>query len=166
MAEINIQLPDGVIKSFPTGTTVGEIIESIGAQNSTVGAKVNGNLADFYFEIDSDSEIEPIKINSEEGLYFIRHTAAHIMAEAVQSLFPEAKVTIGPVIENGFYYDFARDKPFTDEDLKVIEARMSEIVKRDLPIVREVFDKDEGEGIVRMRVRMRVRMWMRMRMQH
>jgi threonyl-tRNA synthetase len=147
MAEINIQLPDGVNKSFPTGTTVGEIIESIGAQNSTVGAKVNGNLADFYFEIDSDSEIEPIKINSEEGLYFIRHTAAHIMAEAVQSLFPEAKVTIGPVIENGFYYDFEYSRGFTPEDLEKIEDKMKEIVNQKKPLTRKMVSRDDAISI-------------------
>lgn len=147
MAEINIQLPDGVNKSFPTGTTVGEIIESIGAQNSTVGAKVNGNLADFYFEIDSDSEIEPIKINSEEGLYFIRHTAAHIMAEAVQSLFPEAKVTIGPVIENGFYYDFEYSRGFTPEDLEKIEDKMKEIVNQKKPLTRKKVSRDDAISI-------------------
>ncbi len=147
MAEINIQLPDGVIKSFPTGTTVGEIIESIGAQNSTVGAKVNGNLADFYFEIDSDSAIEPIKINSEEGLYFIRHTAAHIMAEAVQSLFPEAKVTIGPVIENGFYYDFEYSRGFTPEDLEKIEDKMKEIVNQKKPLTRKKVSRDDAISI-------------------
>jgi threonyl-tRNA synthetase len=147
MAEINIQLPDGVNKSFPTGTTVGEIIESIGAQNSTVGAKVNGNLADFYFEIDSDSEIEPIKINSEEGLYFIRHTAAHIMAEAVQSLFPEAKVTIGPVIENGFYYDFEYSRGFTPKDLEKIEDKMKEIVNQKKPLTRKMVSRDDAISI-------------------
>lgn len=147
MAEINIQLPDGENKSFPTGVTVGEIIESIGAQNSTVGAKVNGNLADFYFEIDADSEVEPIKFNSEEGLYFIRHTAAHIMAEAVQSLYPEAKVTIGPVIENGFYYDFEYSRGFTPEDLEKIENKMKEIVNLKKPLTRKKVSRDEAISI-------------------
>jgi len=147
MAEINIQLPDGVQKSFPTGTTVGEIIESIGAQNSMIGARVNGNLADFYFEIDSDSEVEPIKINSEEGLYFIRHTAAHIMAEAVQSLFPGAKVTIGPVIDNGFYYDFEYSRGFTPEDLEKIENNMKEIVNQKKPLTRKTVSRDDAISI-------------------
>ncbi|GJM16056.1 MAG: threonine--tRNA ligase [Thermodesulfobacteriota bacterium] len=147
MAEINIQLPDGVNKSFPIGTTVGEVIESIGAQNSAVGAKVNGNLADFFFEIDCDSEIEPIKINSEEGLYFIRHTAAHIMAEAVQSLYPEAKVTIGPVIDNGFYYDFEYSRGFTPEDLEKIENKMKEIVNQKKPLTRKTVSRDDAIGI-------------------
>lgn len=147
MAEINIQLPDGVKKSFPQGTTVGEIIESIGAQNSAVGAKVNGDLADFYFEIDSDSQLEPIKMNSEEGLYFVRHTAAHIMAEAVQSLYPEAKVTIGPVIDNGFYYDFEYSRGFTPEDLEKIENKMKEIVNQKKPLTRKKVSRDEAISI-------------------
>ena len=147
MAEINIQLPNGVNKSFPIGTTVGEVIESIGVQSSAVGAKVNGNLADFFFEIDCDSEIEPIKINSEEGLYFIRHTAAHIMAEAVQSLYPEAKVAIGPVIDNGFYYDFEYSRGFTPEDLEKIENKMKEIVNQKKPLTRKTVSRDDAIGI-------------------
>jgi len=147
MSDINIQLPDGENKSFPKGTTVGEIIESIGAQNSAVGARVNGSLADFYFEIDSDAVLEPIKMNSEEGLYFIRHTAAHIMAEAVQSLFPEAKVTIGPVIDNGFYYDFEYSRGFTPEDLEKIEKKMKEIVDQKKPLVRKKVSRDDAISI-------------------
>ncbi len=147
MSDINIQLPDGENKSFPKGTTVGEIIESIGAQNSAVGARVNGSLADFYFEIDSDAVLEPIKMNSEEGLYFIRHTAAHIMAEAVQSLFPEAKVTIGPVIDNGFYYDFEYSRGFTPEDLEKIEKKMKEIVDQKKPLIRKKVSRDDAISI-------------------
>jgi len=147
MTEINIQLPDGVTKSFPTGTTVGEVIESIGVENSTVGAKVNGNLADFYYELDSDSIVEPIKVNSQEGLYFIRHTAAHIMAEAVQSLFPDAKVTIGPVIDNGFYYDFEYSRGFTPEDLEKIENRMKEIAAQKKPLTRKKVSREDAINI-------------------
>ena len=147
MAEINIQLPDGENKAFPKGTTVGEIIESIGARDSAVGAKVNGELADFYYELESDSEIEPIKVNSEEGLYFVRHTAAHIMAEAVQSLFPDAKVTIGPVIDNGFYYDFEYSRGFTPEDLEAIEKKMKEISGQKKPLVRKKVSRDDAIGI-------------------
>jgi len=147
MKEVNIQLPDGEEKSFLKGTTVGEIIESIGVGNSTVGAKVNGELADFYYEVDSDSDVEPIKINSEEGLYFIRHTAAHIMAEAVQRLFPEAKVTIGPVIENGFYYDFEYSRGFTPEDLEKIEKKMKEIVGQKKPLSRKKVSREGAINI-------------------
>ncbi len=147
MSDINIQLPKGVNKSFPKGTTVGEIIESIGARDSAVGARVNGDLADFYFEVDQDSEVEPIKVNSEEGLFFIRHTAAHIMAEAVQSLFPEAKVTIGPVIDNGFYYDFEYSRGFTPEDLEAIEKKMKEIAGQKKPLIRKKVSREDAIGI-------------------
>ncbi len=147
MTEINIQFPDGVTKSFPTGTTLGEVIESIGAENSAIGAKVNGELADFYYELDSDSIVEPIKLNSQEGLYFIRHTAAHIMAEAVQSLFPEAKVTIGPVIDNGFYYDFEYSRGFTPEDLEKIENKMKEIAAQKKPLTRKKVSREDAINI-------------------
>jgi threonyl-tRNA synthetase len=147
MTEINIQFPDGVTKSFPTGTTLGEVIESIGAENSAIGAKVNGELADFYYELDSDSIVEPIKLNSQEGLYFIRHTAAHIMAEAVQSLFPDAKVTIGPVIDNGFYYDFEYSRGFTPEDLEKIENKMKEIAAQKKPLTRKKVSREDAINI-------------------
>src|SRR3990170_204687 len=116
MSEIQIKLPDGEIKSFPKGTTIGEIFRSLGIRDSVIGAKVNGRLVDFWFELGSDSAIEPVTLNSTSGLDLIRHTAAHIMAEAVQSIFnkdnEKIKVTIGPVIENGFYYDFDYSKGF------------------------------------------------------
>ncbi len=147
MAEVNINLPDGAERTFPKGTTVGEIINSIGIQNGTVGAKVNGKLVDFWFEIDSDSELEPVRTGSEAGLALIRHTAAHIMAEAVQSLFPEAKVTIGPVIENGFYYDFEYSRGFTPEDLEKIEDKMREIVEQKKPLVRKKVSREKAIDI-------------------
>ena len=128
MEEVRITLPDGSEKAFPKGTTVGEIINSTGIAKAAIGAKVNGKLADFWHEVDSDAALEPVKEGSEDGLALIRHTAAHVMAEAVQSLFPEAKVTIGPVIENGFYYDFDFPRGFTPEDLESIEEKMKEIV--------------------------------------
>lgn len=147
MAEVNINLPDGAERTFPKGTTVGEIINSIGIQNGTVGAKVNGKLVDFWFEIDSDSELEPVRTGSEAGLALIRHTAAHIMAEAVQSLFPEAKVTIGPVIENGFYYDFEYSRGFTPEDLEKIEDKMREIVEQKKPLIRKKVSREKAIDI-------------------
>jgi len=154
MEQVNVHLPDGAERAFPKGTTVGEIINQIGIQNGTVGAKVNGRLVDFWFEIDADADITPIGAGSEEGLFFIRHTAAHIMAEAVQSLFPDAKVTIGPVIENGFYYDFEYSRGFTPEDLEKIEAKMKEIIDQKKPLTRREVPresaislfKEEGEN--------------------
>lgn len=137
MSEIQIRLPDGEIKTFPKGTTVGTILKSLGTGDSIIGAKVGGRLVDFWFEVSSDSNLEPVSLDSRAGLDLIRHTAAHVMAEAVQNLFPGVKVTIGPVIENGFYYDFDFSDGFTPEDLEKIEAKMREIAKENKPLVRK-----------------------------
>ncbi len=141
-----VTLPDGTQRSFDAPLTVMDVASDIGPglAKATLAGRVNGELVDASFLINRDAEVAIITSKSEEALELMRHDAAHIMAQAVQELFPGTQVTIGPAIENGFYYDFARDKPFTDDDLKVIEDRMREIVKRDLPIVREVIDKDEA----------------------
>ncbi len=147
MNELRVTLPDGEAKDFPAGTTVREIFESLGIQNSVIGARVNGKLVDFWFNLERDSKVEPVKIDSPSGLELIRHTAAHVMAEAVQDLFPEAKVTIGPVIENGFYYDFDYKRGFTPEDLERIELRMKEIVEQKKPLMKRTVSRDEALGI-------------------
>jgi len=148
MSEIQIKLPDGVIKTFPKGITVGEIFKSLGIRDSVIGAKVNGRLVDFWFELDSDSAIEPVTLNSIAGLDLIRHTAAHVMAEAVQSIFnkdnEKIKVTIGPVIENGFYYDFDYSKGFVPEDLEKIEERMKQIIEENKPLIRKKVSREEA----------------------
>ncbi len=144
MNELRVTLPDGEAKDFPAGTTVREIFESLGIQNSVIGARVNGKLVDFWFNLERDSKVEPVKIDSPSGLELIRHTAAHVMAEAVQDLFPEAKVTIGPVIENGFYYDFDYKRGFTPEDLERIELRMKEIVEQKKPLMKRTVSRDEA----------------------
>lgn len=144
MSEIQIKLPDGVEKNFPKGITVGETFKSLGIRDGVIGAKVDGKLVDFWFEIDSDSAVEPVSLNSPAGLDLIRHTAAHVMAEAVQSLFPEARVTIGPTIENGFYYDFDLSRGFTPEDLEKIEGKMEEIIENNKPLVRKKVSREEA----------------------
>jgi len=148
MSEIQIKLPDGEIKSFPKGTTIGEIFRSLGIRDSVIGAKVNGRLVDFWFELGSDSAIEPVTLNSTSGLDLIRHTAAHVMAEAVQSIFNKGnekiKVTIGPVIENGFYYDFDYSKGFVPEDLERIEERMKQIIEENKPLIRKKVSREEA----------------------
>jgi len=149
MAEIRITLPDGETGAFPKGITVGEVIESMADQNGAVGAVVNGKVVDFWFSLESDSTVDPLYIDSSKSLDLIRHTAAHVMAEAVQDLFPEAKVTIGPVIENGFYYDFDFPRGFTPEDLERIEARMKEIVKEKKPLVKKIVSRNEALKIFR-----------------
>ncbi len=139
-----VTLPDGSQRSFDAPLTVMDVASDIGPglAKATLAGRVNGELVDASFVIKDDAELAIITSKNEEALELMRHDAAHVMAQAVQELFPGTQVTIGPAIENGFYYDFAREQPFTDTDLKVIEDRMREIVKRDLPIVREVLDRD------------------------
>ena len=144
MSELRVTLPDGEAKAFPKGITVGEIFKSLGIGDSVIGAKVNGKLVDFWFNLERDSTVEPVKIDSPNGLDLIRHTAAHVMAEAVQDLFPEAKVTIGPVIENGFYYDFDYKRGFTPEDLEKIELRMKEIAEEKKPLIKKTVSRNEA----------------------
>src|SRR6185503_20980769 len=135
---LNIRLPDGSSKSFPGPTSVADIAQSIGAglARAALAGKVNGRLVDTSFIISEDSELQIITPKSPEGLDILRHSTSHLMAQAVQELFPGAQVTIGPVIENGFYYDFSYKRPFTPEDLGAIEQRMAEIVKKDLKVER------------------------------
>ena len=142
----NITLPDGSVRQFDAATTGAEIAASIGKglARDAVAVKVDGELYDLSRDIDSDVQLEIVTRDTEDGLELLRHDAAHVLAEAVKELWPDTQVTIGPAIENGFYYDFARAEPFTDEDLAVIEKRMQEIVDRDETIEREVWDRDEA----------------------
>jgi len=143
---VNITLPDGSVRSFEgpvTGTELaGDISKSLA--KAALAVKVDGEMKDVYLPIEQDAAVEIITAKSPEGLELLRHDAAHILAEAVKELFPETQVTIGPVIENGFFYDFSREEPFTPDDLITIEARMHEIVKRNEDIRREVWDRDEA----------------------
>ncbi len=141
-----ITLPDGSQRSFDSAVTVMDVARDIGPglASATLAGRVNGELVDASYPIESDAEVAIITGKSEEALELMRHDAAHVMAQAVQELYPDTQVTIGPAIENGFYYDFARDEPFHEDDLKKIEQRMHEIVKRDLPIEREVIDREEA----------------------
>jgi len=142
----NIRLPDGSSRSFPNPVTVAEVAQSIGAglARAALAGKVNGRLVDTSFSIAEDAELQIITPKSPEGLDILRHSTSHLMAQAVQELFPGAQVTIGPVIENGFYYDFAYKRPFTPEDLSLIEQKMSQIAKQDLPVVRKEMSRDEA----------------------
>ncbi len=144
--EIALTLPDGSVRRYPAGTTGSAVAASIGRRlaEAAVAIKLDGRLVDLDLPIERDAAIEIVTRDSEDGLAIIRHDAAHIMAEAVQSLYPGTQVTIGPVIENGFYYDFARAEPFTPDDLDRIEQRMHEIVDRNEPFRREVWSRDEA----------------------
>jgi threonyl-tRNA synthetase len=143
---INIRLPDGSSKSFPGPVTVAEIASSIGAglARAALAGKVNGKLVDTSYRVESDAEISIVTPKSPEGLDILRHSTSHLLAQAVQELFPGAQVTIGPVIENGFYYDFSYKRPFTPEDLVAIEKKMADIARQDLPVHRKVMARDEA----------------------
>jgi threonyl-tRNA synthetase len=147
----NIRLPDGSSKSFPNSVTVAEIASSIGAglARAALAGKVNGKLVDTGYRVDSDSEVSIVTERDPEGVEILRHSTAHLLAHAVKELFPEAQVTIGPVIENGFYYDFSYKRPFTPEDLASIEKRMSEIARQDLPVQRKEMPRDEAVAFFR-----------------
>jgi threonyl-tRNA synthetase len=142
----NIRLPDGSQKSFEKPVTVAEIAASIGAglARAALAGKVDGKLVDTSHRVESDAAVEIVTPKSPEGLEILRHSTSHLMAQAVQELFPGAQVTIGPVIENGFYYDFSYQRPFTPEDLSSIEKRMAEIARKDLPVERKTMGRDEA----------------------
>ena len=142
----DIKLPDGSVRSYDEPVTGLAVAESIGAglAKAAVAVRVNGELTDLSRPIETDADLEIVTRNTPDGLEILRHDAAHVLAEAVKELYPETQVTIGPAIENGFYYDFARETPFTPEDFEVIEKRMAEIVDRDEPIVREVWSRDQA----------------------
>lgn len=143
---IEVTLPDGSKREFDSPVTVGDVAASIGADlaRAALAGKVNGKLVDLSHPITENSTVSIVTDKDPEGLEIIRHSTSHLMAQAVKELYPEAQITIGPVIENGFYYDFSLPKHLTNEDLPLIEKKMDEIVKRDLPIVREEMDRDEA----------------------
>ena len=145
-AVIHIRLPDGSTKPFPGPVTVAEIAASIGAglARAALAGKVDGKLVDTSYRVEKDAAVQIITERDPEGVEVLRHSTAHLLAHAVKELFPDAQVTIGPVIENGFYYDFSYKRPFTPEDLTAIEKRMQEIAKRDLPVHRKVMARDEA----------------------
>src|SRR3989442_262178 len=142
----NIRLPDGSVKSFSGPVTVAEVAHSIGAglARAALAGKVNGKLVDTSHRIESDAELAIVTERDKEGVEILRHSTAHLLAYAVKELFPDAQVTIGPVIENGFYYDFSYKRPFTPEDLVAIEKRMAELAAKDEPVVRRVLPRDEA----------------------
>ena len=141
-----IRLPDGSERSFDAPVTVAEVAMNIGAglAKAALAGKVNGNLVDTSYLISEDAELAIITDKNPEGLDVIRHSTAHLLAYAVKELFPEAQVTIGPVIENGFFYDFSYKRAFTPEDLIAIEKKMSELAKRDELVTRKVLPRDEA----------------------
>ncbi|MFY9882996.1 MAG: threonine--tRNA ligase [Pseudolabrys sp.] len=148
---VALTFPDGACREYPSGTTGLDVAKGISPSlaKRTVAMALDGALADLADPIDRDAKIEFISLEDPRALELIRHDAAHVLAEAVQSLWPATQVTIGPVIENGFYYDFARNQPFTLEDLPAIEKKMREIVARDKPFTKEVWSREHAKKIFR-----------------
>ncbi len=148
---IAITLPDGSRREFEQPVSVAEIAASIGAglAKAALAGKVDGKLVDTSFRIDHDASLEIVTEKHPDALEVLRHSTAHLLAQAVQRLFPGAQVTIGPVIDNGFYYDFAYERPFTPEDLPAIEAEMQKIVKESLPVSRSVKSRDDAVAFFR-----------------
>ncbi|MCC8370588.1 MAG: threonine--tRNA ligase [Rickettsia endosymbiont of Stiretrus anchorago] len=143
---INISFPDGSVKQFEKNITAFEIavVISTSLAKAAMIAEINGELKDLSTQIDNDCRLRILTAKDPECLEVIRHDAAHLTAEAVKELFPETQVTIGPAIENGYYYDFARDKPFTTDDLAVIEAKMHELAKKNEKVTRELWDREKA----------------------
>jgi threonyl-tRNA synthetase len=141
-----ITLPDGSIREYPAPPTVSEVAASIGAglAKAALAGRVDGKLVDTSHRIERDAQVAIVTDKDPDGLSVIRHSTAHLLAYAVKDLFPDAQVTIGPVIDDGFYYDFSYKRPFTPEDLASIEARMAELAKKDEPVVREQWQRDDA----------------------
>src|SRR5437879_4722478 len=154
---IALIFPDGAKREFPKGITGTDIAKGISPSlaKRTVAMALDGAVVDLADPIEHDAKIEFIARDDPRALELIRHDAAHVLAEAVQSLWPGTQVTIGPVIEHGFYYDFFRNEPFTPEDFAAIEKKMREIIARDKPFTKEVWDReknkqelqDQGDGV-------------------
>ncbi|MBS7540773.1 threonine--tRNA ligase [Ancylobacter lacus] len=146
---IHLTFPDGAVRDFAPGTTGAEVAASIAKSlaKKSLAVKLDGTLADLSDPITADARFELVTRESPEALELIRHDAAHVLAEAVQALWPGTQVTIGPVIENGFYYDFFRNEPFTPEDFAAIEKKMREIIARDAPFTKEVWSRDEARRV-------------------
>lgn len=151
MKEIGVTLPDGSKKTLQSGASVLDLAKSIGAglARNAIAGKINGGLADLSAELGDGDHVEIITEKSPEALEIVRHSTSHLMAQAVKALFPQAKVTIGPAIENGFYYDFDVEAPFSPDDLDKIEAKMRELAKAALPLNREVLSRDEAIRLFR-----------------
>ncbi|MDP1926904.1 MAG: TGS domain-containing protein, partial [Thiobacillus sp.] len=143
---VNVTLPDGSVRQFDAPVTVAQVAASIGAglAKAALAGRVNGELVDTSHVIDADAALAIVTDKDADGLDMIRHSTAHLLAYAVKSLYPDAQVTIGPVIDDGFFYDFSYKRPFTPDDLVAIEKKMTELAKQDLPVTRSVMPRDEA----------------------
>ena len=142
----DIRLPDGAVRHFDAPVSIAQIAQAIGPglAKAALAGKVDGRLVDTSQVLDRDADVAIVTDRDPEGLEVIRHSTAHLLAHAVKELFPDAQVTIGPVIEDGFYYDFSYKRPFTPDDLAAIEKRMAELAKSDEPVVRRLMPRDDA----------------------
>ena len=143
---MKITLKDGSSRDIPAGQTVGSALSALGLMSKPgiIAARVNGRTVDLSSTLTEDAEVVPLQFDSAEGREVYRHSSTHIMAQAVKEVFPTAQLTIGPALEDGFFYDFAFERPFSPEDLEKIEARAKEIIKRALPVKRAEWSKQEA----------------------
>ncbi len=150
-AQLNLTFPDGAVRQYPRGTTGFDIAKGISPSlaKRTVAMALDGVVTDLNDPIEQDARLELINRDDPRALELIRHDAAHVLAEAVQTLWPQTQVTIGPVIENGFYYDFYREEPFTPEDFAAIEKKMRELIQRDTPFTKQVWDREKTKQVFR-----------------
>jgi len=148
---VNVTLPDGSVRQFDAPVTVAQVAASIGAglAKAALGGRVNGELVDTSHVIAADAALAIVTDKDADGLDMIRHSTAHLLAYAVKSLYPDAQVTIGPVIDDGFFYDFSYKRPFTPDDLVAIEKKMTELAKQDIPVTRSVMPRDEAVSFFR-----------------
>src|SRR5436853_1102643 len=142
----DVRLPDGAVKHFDAPVTVAEVASAIGPglAKAALAGRIDGKLVDTAHLIEHDAKLAIVTDKDPDGLEVLRHSTAHLLAYAVKELFPDAQVTIGPVIENGFYYDFSYKRPFTPEDLQAIEKRMAELAAKDIPVAREEWKRDDA----------------------
>ncbi len=148
---VALTFPDGARREFPNHVTGSEVAESISKSlaKKAVAMALDDRLADLSDPIEHDAKIEIVTREDPRALELIRHDCAHVLAEAVQTLWPGTQVTIGPVIENGFYYDFFRNQPFTPEDFPAIEAKMREIIAKNRPFTKEIWDREHATRVFR-----------------
>jgi threonyl-tRNA synthetase len=149
MDSIHVRLPGGKSVEVSRGSTISNLLSTVGADGDIIAAKIDAHAVDLSRRLESDCAVDWVRSDSADGLDVLRHSTAHLMAQAVQSLFPETQVTIGPTIEDGFYYDFKRDQPFTPEEIERIERRMEELAKANLPITREEISKQKAIELFR-----------------
>ena len=146
---VKLTLPDGQVREYDAPISGADVAADIGPSltKAALAVRINGEMKDLSSLVEENCNFSIVTAKDEDALDLLRHDAAHVMAQAVQELFPGTQVTIGPSIKNGYYYDFAREKPFSTDDFEIIETKMAEIIDRDLEFIREIWERDESHQI-------------------